>query len=366
MASKKKANPTQNADATLPTHGARSLPLVTVESYSVEIEDEDGFAGDKANKGAFLRILDDLRKPLAKLGEDPLGNKPSDQISRKKLAAILSEGDPEAAALVQAALEQFAQQLKGVIDRFLKLKPWREVEAIAIGGGFRSSRLGELAVARAAHLLKADGQKIDIGLIHHDPDEGGLLGAAYLLPTWMMAGHDAMLAADIGGTNIRAGIVELRLSRTADLSKAGVSELQHWCHHDERELTRDEAVDHLGTMLTELAAVAKKRGLHLAPLVGIGCPGVIREDGSIERGAHNLPGAWESSRFNLPRDIKEHLERIGMHEAVVMVHNDAVVQGLSEIPFMKDKRCWGVLTIGTGLGNAVFRNKETQAREPPA
>ena len=39
------------------------------------------------------------------------------------------------------------------------------------------------------------------------------------------------------------------------------------------------------------------------------------------------------------------------------MHNDAVVQGLSELPFMHDVKHWGVLTIGTGLGNARFTNR---------
>ncbi|TMJ60220.1 MAG: ROK family protein, partial [Alphaproteobacteria bacterium] len=34
-----------------------------------------------------------------------------------------------------------------------------------------------------------------------------------------------------------------------------------------------------------------------------------------------------------------------------------VVQGLSEVPFMQDVERWGVLTIGTGLGNARFTNR---------
>jgi len=38
------------------------------------------------------------------------------------------------------------------------------------------------------------------------------------------------------------------------------------------------------------------------------------------------------------------------------MHNDAVVQGLSEIPVMQEVRRWGILTIGTGLGNARFTN----------
>jgi hypothetical protein len=41
----------------------------------------------------------------------------------------------------------------------------------------------------------------------------------------------------------------------------------------------------------------------------------------------------------------------------VLVHNDAVVQGLSQIPFIGDVARWGVLTIGTGLGNASFAMK---------
>jgi hypothetical protein len=40
------------------------------------------------------------------------------------------------------------------------------------------------------------------------------------------------------------------------------------------------------------------------------------------------------------------------------MHNDAVVQGLSEVPHMKDVEHWGVFTIGTGLGNARFTNRK--------
>jgi hypothetical protein len=36
------------------------------------------------------------------------------------------------------------------------------------------------------------------------------------------------------------------------------------------------------------------------------------------------------------------------------MHNDAVIQGLSEQPFMTDVKRRGVVTIGTGLGNARF------------
>ena len=104
-------------------------------------------------------------------------------------------------------------------------------------------------------------------------------------------------------------------------------------------------------------AAAEKEGFKLAPFIGIACPGVIREDGSIEKGAQNLPGNWESSKFNLPASLIEAIPTIGDHDTAVLMHNDAVVQGLSEAPYMQDVARWGVLTIGTGLGNARFTNR---------
>jgi predicted NBD/HSP70 family sugar kinase len=351
-----KSDPSKQASeqSTLPTHGAQTLPAVEVDSYSVELEDEEGFAGDKANKGAFLRILEEIRKPLRALGEDPFGSKPSAQLSRKKLGALLAKGDPGAAAVVQSAVEDFAQQLQKVIRRFLKLKAWRDTECIVVGGGFRASRVGELAIARAGIILKTEGVQTDIQLIHNDPDEAALIGTAYLLPAWMVEGYDAILAVDVGGTNIRAGIVELNISKGKDLSKACVLDMEHWCHQEEDGIKRNSAVDRLVQMLTALANAAKKRSLRLAPMIGIGCPGVIRRDGSIERGAQNLPGNWEGEKFNLPQVIRERLPQIGDHETLVVMHNDAVVQGLGEIPYMVDREHWGILTIGTGLGNARF------------
>ena len=350
----------QNSEATqLPTHGASVLPSVEVKSYNVEIEDDEGFIGDKASKAAFWDLLDKWRKPLKDLGHDPLGEKPSEEIGKKKLASLLIEGDPEAAGVVQSAVEEFAQQLTTVIRRFLRLKDWRDTECLVIGGGFRASRIGELAIGRCAVLLKADGTDLDLELIRSDPDQAGLLGAAHLLPAWMLKGHDSILAVDVGGTNIRAGIVELNLKKSNDLSKARVSESELW-RHSEEDVKRDDAVERLIEMLGDLISRGQKRKLLLAPVIGIGCPGVIHEDGSIARGAQNLPGNWESSRFNLPHRIREEIGKIGDHEAMVVMHNDAVVQGLSELPYVQNRKHWGVLTIGTGLGNASFSNRHSK------
>ena len=112
----------------------------------------------------------------------------------------------------------------------------------------------------------------------------------------------------------------------------------------------------------DLIARAGKAKVTLAPVIGIACPGRIDENGSIEEGAQNLPGNWESSRFNLPAYVREAIPEIGAHETLIVMHNDAVVQGLSELPSMRDYERWGVLTIGTGLGNARFTNRRRATR----
>ena len=77
-------------------------------------------------------------------------------------------------------------------------------------------------------------------------------------------------------------------------------------------------------MERRLARAAEKEKLSLAPFIGIGCPGKIEPDGSIDRGAQNLPGNWTSSRFNLPASLIAAIPRIGEFETTVVMHNDAV------------------------------------------
>lgn len=154
-------------------------------------------------------------------------------------------------------------------------------------------------------------------------------------------------------------MVETRWKKAPDLSKASVWKSDLWRHADD-EPTREGAVKRLVKMLKGLIAEADAEGLKLAPFIGIACPGVINEDGSIAKGAQNLPGNWESSKFNLPASLVEAIPAIGDHDTAVLMHNDGVAQGLSEVPFMQDVDHWGVLTIGTGLGNARFTNRKKE------
>src|ERR1700722_9938328 len=203
-------------------HGAVRLPSVDVDSFNIELKDDEGFLGDRASKGAFRNILDGLRKPLKKNGDDPLGDKSAEKFSKSELDEALVGDDIGAAALVHGAIEEFAHELAYVTSRFLKTKAWADTERIVVGGGFRQSRVGELAIARTDILLKAEGFKVDLWPIRFDPDEAGLIGCLHLAPSWIFEGYDSILAVDIGGTNIRAGIVEPRQNKASDLSKACV------------------------------------------------------------------------------------------------------------------------------------------------
>jgi ROK family len=339
-------------------HGATRLPSVDLDSYNVEIKDDEGFLGDRASKGEFRKIIENWRSAMRKLGEDPLGDDPSEELTKKKLDELLARSDSQAAGIIQGAIEEFSQEFALVIRRFLKLKDWKDTQRIVVGGGFRASRVGELVIARTTVILRADKVDVEVLPIHRHPDEAGLVGAVHLAPAWMFKAFDAILGVDIGGTNIRAGVVQLNLKRAPDLSKTKLWKFALWRHGDEEDVKREHAVETLVEMLKGLISAANKKEVKLAPFIGIGCPGIIEEDGSIDRGAQNLPGNWSSKKFNLPISLHDALPKIGDEEASIVMHNDAVVQGLSELPYMHDVEHWGVFTIGTGLGNARFTNRE--------
>ncbi len=345
-------------------HGALRLPSVEIDDFNSEFKDGDGFIGDRASKGAFQRILDRWRKPLQKHGQDPIGDKSTEDISKSTLDELLIGEDAEAAALIMSAIEEFSQELAYVTGRFLKGKAWTGTQTIVVGGGFRKSRIGELTIARAEIILRDNKHDVNLVPIRYHPDEAGLIGCLHIAPSWIFEAYDSILAVDIGGSNIRCGVVETRWKKAKDLSKAKVWASELWRHADD-EPTREGAVKKLAGMLKTLIKAAEKEGLKLAPFIGISCPGVIEADGSIAKGAQNLPGNWESSKFNLPKSLTEAIPQIGGHDTAVLMHNDGVVQGLSEVPFMQEFKRWGVLTIGTGLGNARFTNRTDNNTDTP-
>jgi hypothetical protein len=360
---KKKKNAAGSSSVSGPdVHGVRELPTVQVEGYSLQLRDKDGFVGDQASQTAFRELVERWRRRRRKTGKDPLGPSHSRDLSKKRLDRPLEETMvSEAGDLMHGAIEEFAEALALVIERFLRQPSWQGVERIVIGGGFVESGVGERAILQAAVILQEMGLNVQLGRLSHESDDGGLIGWVHLAPPEMLKGHDAILAVDIGGTNVRCGIVKTRRRKAADLSLAGVVRREKWRHADDGP-NRTGLVERIAQMLEEMVVYSEKKKIRLAPFIGIGCPGLIRRDGSIARGAQNLPGDWESEAFHLPSALWRRMPMIGSGPTLVLIHNDAVVQGLSELPFMRDVRRWGVLTVGTGLGNVSFENLKRPAK----
>ena len=182
-----------------------------------------------------------------------------------------------------------------------------------IGGGLIASRIGELAMGRASIMLAAEGVNVQLRSIKNHPDEAGLIGAVQLAPSWVLAGHDAILAVDIGGTNVRAGVVELNAGKGGSVEDADVWKRQHWRHADDRPV-RDDAIERIGEMIAKLIDRAADEKIKLAPFMGIGCPGLIDEHGFILKGGQNLPGNWEGKPAQwLVPTIRNHLQPLRVH-----------------------------------------------------
>jgi hypothetical protein len=361
-AAKRKPKPRHAPSVVGAHHGVLDLVGVQIAGYNLEVSDEDGFVGDRASQTAFRQLVEDWRKHYRSQGlDDPLGEDSSGHVSKKELdQALRGKSTPQAGELVRSAMEEFAVGLVEVIQRFMRQKAWDGVQRIVIGGGFPESDVGECTILQAAALCHVADIPVELARLRHEVDDGGLIGWVHLAPPHFVEHADALLALDIGGTNVRCGIVEFRADKAKDLSRARVVRRTKWRHADD-EPSRTALVAGLASMLAEAIAWAERKKIRLAPFIGIACPGLIREDGTIARGAQNLPGNWAADTFHLPTALREQLPVIGREATQVMVHNDAVVQGLSELPFMRDVKRWAVLTIGTGLGNASYVNQPVRA-----
>ncbi|WP_082659053.1 ROK family protein [Aureimonas sp. AU40] len=335
-------------------HGAADLPVARVESHSLDIREDGGFLGDKASETAFRTLLDLWRERLSGQGDTPFGNAPTEELERDELDETLHRPDNagEAEAL-DGALQDFAVDLADVLGRFLASASWAGVERIVCGGGLQSSRVGQEAVRRAEAILREEhGRPIPLSSLHHAPDDGGMVGWAYAAPAEVLGAGNAFLAVDIGGTNLRCGVVALE----QEGREPRVVHREKWCHADD-EPSREEVLERIGMLLCQAADEAGREGLRLAPFVGLSCPGLVRPDGSFAGGVQNLPGDWTEPGFRLPELVRRAVPRLRGHPTMIRLHNDAVIQGLSEWPFMRDVDRWAAVTIGTGLGNCAFRNR---------
>ena len=75
-------------------------------------------------------------------------------------------------------------------------------------------------------------------MIRNDPDDAGLLGAAHLLPAWMLKGHTVILGGRHGGHQLSRRGRALNQEKDRSSAKPKVVKSELWRHGDE-ETERD-------------------------------------------------------------------------------------------------------------------------------
>lgn len=344
----------RGAGAARSLNGRRAKPRreVSISGYGAKLQDPERkgrYLGDRVSGRAFVKLLKkrckecDLKIPGG--------------LSEGAADLLLDEGDDDQERTVRAAAVEFGERLADIVRSFLAWSYWRGTERIVIGGGMAARHVGSIAIHAAQAKLMKWRPQLRLVRIQHHPNEAGLVGSVHLIAPAETEGKDGLLAVDIGGSKVRAGIVEFGARRDGLLADARVWLVEVWKHSDTPKPSRERIVRHTARMLEKLIGEAGEAGFRLAPLVRVGLPGEIDKDGFILSGAQNLPGEWETREFNFAAELGERLPLIGGRRPSVSVHNDAVVQGLAEFPFMQDVARWGILTIGSGLGNAHFVNR---------
>ncbi len=147
--------------------------------------------------------------------------------------------------------------------------------------------------------------------------------------------NETVLGIDIGGTNIRGGVV------------------------NENELTtiisrRVNAMGSVEEVLQQLFSLTDELINNSVTAIGIGIPGLVDIEQGIVFDVINIPSwkkvplqKWMEERYKIP----------------VLINNDANCFALGEFYFGKGKGCNSMvgLTIGTGLGSGLILNKKLYA-----
>ncbi|MGX7002002.1 ROK family protein [Caballeronia sp. KNU42] len=145
------------------------------------------------------------------------------------------------------------------------------------------------------------------------------------------AAKERILAIDVGGTGLKAAIIDAHGKMLTERVKVATP---HPCPPD---VIVQKLVELVGPLLTPLPATQ----------ISIGFPGVVRDNHVLT--APNLGNEfWRN--VPLADMLAEHLGHLP-----VRIINDAEMQGLAAI---EGKGIEFVLTLGTGAGTALFRDGE--------
>lgn len=336
-------------------HGETRFSDVEVRSYSLPLKDGDTFLGDLASGSEFRKVLRRERHRIDATGRPPFGSDRTHELTGDDLDAALRERNSTAEGrVIENAIGAFSQRFATVLAEFLETAEWRGTQRVVCGGGLMEGDVGAELVRRTQSRLRVDRPDLELRRLHHAPDEAGMIGWTVAAPAGALDAGEAFVAVDIGGTNVRWGIVRSEHWKDGPRS-ASIIRHDKWCHAEE-EVSREAVVERIAEGIRGMVREAQSSGIRLAPLVGLSCPGIVCSDGRLARGGQNLPGDWSDGEFELPKAIAAEIGTIAGRRPAVVLHNDAVVQALSELPEMRDVERWAAVTLGTGLGNCSFQN----------
>ncbi len=255
---------------------------------------------------------------------------------------------------IEKALVKMGQNLGRVLERLTNWSYWKNTEEVFIGGGLSEGVSGDILIREAkSYLSKNKENSIELKKIHYHPSVAGLIGTTYFLPQKVRG--DTILAVDLGGGNLRTGLI----TSTPNMKETLVhyTNLLNWRTLD---LDKKSLVDLIVQEVLDCLKVGKQLDIKISEYGGIAIPALLDDEGFITGKDRNLPGDWTKTDFHMPSIIENKIKERGFKPMKFIAQNDVVCQGLSELPFMQDVKEWGILTVGTGLGNARFRTHKTR------
>jgi glucokinase len=142
------------------------------------------------------------------------------------------------------------------------------------------------------------------------------------------------VAVDLGGTNIKAAIVD---------KEKGIIEQTSTPTH--AELGRDHLLDRISATIKDLVSRHEVIG------VGMGLPGMVNIEQTIVRNPPNLPG-WETVQA-----AEEISKRTNLS---CRIENDANIAALGSLHFGVGQQYndFIIITLGTGVGGGIIINKK--------
>ena len=142
------------------------------------------------------------------------------------------------------------------------------------------------------------------------------------------------IAVDLGGTNIKAAVVDKEhgiIEQTSTLTHA--------------DLGKEHLLDRIGNTISELARKYDVIG------IGLGLPGMVNLEQTIVKNPPNLPG-WETVHA-----AEEISSRTKLR---CRIENDANIAALGSLHFGVGKKFndFIIITLGTGVGGGIIINKK--------